>query len=50
LNKKWCEVFEKSQKSGMMQKTKFKARKTLKNAALIAKIDVNAAVNEPLNI
>ena len=38
---------EKSEKSGVVQRKKGRARKTLKNDALDAKIGVDTAVNEP---
>ena len=44
--KKRCKGSEKSQKSGMVQKKTCRARKTLKNAALVAKIGVDTAENE----
>ena len=37
-------------KSGMVQRKKCAARKTLKNDALDAKIGVDTAVNEPLKV
>ena len=42
-----AEVLKKSQKFGMVQRKKCRARKTLKNAALDAKIGVDTAENEP---
>ena len=44
---KWCKGPEKSEKSGMVQRKKCRARKTLKNATLDAKIGVDTAENEP---
>ena len=44
---KWCRGPEKSQKSGVVQRKKCRARKTLKNAALDEKIGVHTAENEP---
>ena len=38
---------QKSQNSGLVQSRKCKARKTLKNDALDAKIGVDSAANEP---
>ena len=43
---KWCKGPEKSEKFGMVQKKKCRARKTLKNATLDAKIGVDTAENE----
>jgi hypothetical protein len=45
--KNMMQRLEKSQKSKMVQKKKCKARKMLKNAALVAKIGVDTAENEP---
>ena len=45
--KKRCKGIEKSQNSGLVQSRKCKARKTLKNDALDAKIGVDTAANEP---
>ena len=50
LNEKRCKGIEKSQNSGLVQRKKCKARKTLKNDALDAKIGVDTAVNEPLKV
>ena len=50
FNKKRCKGIEKSQNSGLVQSRKCKARKTLKNDALDAKIGVDTAVNEPLKV
>ena len=44
---KLCKGPEKSEKSGMVQRKKCRARKTLKNATLDAKIGVDTAENEP---
>ena len=44
---KWCNGPEKSEKSGIVQRKKCRARKTLKNATLDAKIGVDTAENEP---
>ena len=50
FSKKRCKGIEKSQNSGLVQSRKCKARKTLKNDALDAKIGVDTAVNEPLKV
>ena len=50
FTKKRCKGIEKSQNSGLVQSRKCKARKTLKNDALDAKIGVDTAVNEPLKV
>ena len=44
---KFDDLAEKSEKSGMVQRKKCRARKTLKNATLDAKIGVDTAENEP---
>ena len=44
---KLCKGPEKLEKSGMVQRKKCRARKTLKNATLDAKIGVDTAENEP---
>ena len=44
---KQCKGLEKSEKSGKVQRKKFRARKTLKNATVDAKIGVDTAENEP---
>ena len=50
FSKKRCKGIEKSQNSGLVQSRKCKARKTLKNDALDAKIGVDTAVNEHLKV
>ena len=45
--KKWCKGREKSEKLGVVQRKKCRARKMLKNEALEAKIGVDTAENEP---
>ena len=41
-----CKGPEKSEKSGMVQRKKCRAKETLKNAPLVAKIGVDTAENE----
>ena len=50
FSKNWCKGNEKSRNSGLVQRKKCKARKTLKNDALDANIGVDTAVNEPLKL